>query len=220
MAAFVLYNYFRSSASFRVRIALNLKGLAFEYRAVHLLNNGGEQKKADYVHLNPSAQVPTLIHDGRAIGQSMAIVEYLDLIHPEPQLFPEAPYERALVLQFCEMINSGVQPLHNLSLLQDLEKFFAANEEKKTDWTKLVIGRSIPILESFLKPHAGDFCFGAKVSAADCFLVPHLANVDRWGLNLAEAPTLARIRASCEGLTAFRNAAPPAQPDFPKPPGG
>jgi maleylacetoacetate isomerase len=215
MSEFILYSYFRSSASYRVRIALNLKNIAYEYRAVHLLNNGGEQRSDEYRKLNPSEQVPTLIHKGRALGQSMAIVEYLDSVHPSPRLFSEDAFQKALVIQACEIVNSGVQPLHNLIVLQELGKRFSATDEQKNDWTAFWIQRSLLALENFLQPHAGDFCFGHAVTAADCFLMPHLANADRFKVSLAPYPTLKRVRANCDKLAAFQKAAPGVQPDTP-----
>lgn len=140
MKEFALYSYFRSSASYRVRIALGLKGIDYEYRAVHLLNNGGEQLKAEYALINPSHEVPTLIHkkDGQefAVGQSVAIVDYLDRVAPLPPLFPQDPAERAKVLQVCEIVNSGIQPLHNLRVLKLLSTKFGADENQKNDWTR------------------------------------------------------------------------------------
>lgn len=212
---FVLYSYFRSSASFRVRIAMNLKGLPYEYKAVHLLNEGGEQFKEDYRELNPSRQVPTLIHQGRAIGQSMAIIDYLDRVKPEPALFPADAFQRALVMQACEIVNSGVQPIHNLKVLQELERSFGADTEDKNEWASLWIEEGCHALEKFLAPRSGRFAFGDTVSAADCFIVPHLANVKRFNVNMAPFPTLARIGENCLALEAFRKAAPDVQPDTP-----
>lgn len=216
MSEFVLYSYFRSSASYRARIALHLKRIEFEYRAVHLLNNGGEQRSVEYQKLNPSQQVPTLVHNGRAIGQSMAILEYLDQVRPDvAQLFPDEAYERALVVQACEIVNSGIQPLHNLSVLQLLEKRFGADEAQKNEWTRHWLESGLEALETFLKPHADDYCFGNEVTAADCFLIPNLANADRFEVSLEKFRTLSRIRGNCEGLDGFRKASPKLQPDTP-----
>lgn len=216
MNEFVLYSYYRSSASYRVRIALNIKNIPFEYRAVHLLNQGGEQHSDDYRQLNPSREVPTLVHKGRALGQSMAIINYLDQIWPEPRLFPDDPYQRALVIQACEIINSGAQPLHNLRVLQELEKWFEADQKQKNDWAAYWIRYGLESLESLLKMHAGDFCFGHTLTAADCFLAPHIANADRFGVSLQSYPTIARIHKNHSMIDAFKNAAPDVQPDTPK----
>jgi maleylacetoacetate isomerase len=212
---FVLYSYFRSSASYRVRIALNLKRVSYEYRAVHLLNKGGEQHSEGYRKLNPSNQVPTLIHGDHIIGQSMAIIDYLDQIKPEPLLFPKGAFQRALVIQACEIINSGAQPLHNLRVLQELEKRFGATEAQKNEWTSFWIATSLTALENFLNKHAGNFCFGQRVTAADCFLIPHLANADRFQVPLDPFPTLTHIRANCSAISEFQKASPLVQPDTP-----
>lgn len=218
MSEFALYSYFRSSASYRVRIALNLKSIPYEYKAVHLLNQGGEQHQEAYRQLNPSHQVPTLVHQGRAIGQSMAIIEYLDQLKPMPRLFPADAYQRALVIQACEIINSGIQPLHNLNVLQELEKQFGANQTKKNEWSAHWLEHGLSTLEAFIAPHAGQYCFGNAVSAADCFIVPHFHSCSRYGVSLTPYPTLTRIAASCKDLAPFKQAAPEVQPDTPKTP--
>lgn len=215
MSQLTLYSYFRSSASHRVRIAFNLKELDYEYRAIHLLNDGGEQYSNEYRQLNPSREVPTLIHNGRAIGQSMAIIQYLEAIKPTPRLFPEDPYQRALVTQVCEIVNSGIQPVMNLRVLQKLETEFGANQDVKNAWAAHWIRYGLEALETFLKPHAGVCAFGDQPSAADCFLIPQFAGADRFNVSLEPYPTLAKIRTHCESLEAFRKAAPGAQPDTP-----
>ena len=214
MKEFTLYSYFRSSASYRVRIALNLKGIEFEYKAVHLLNDGGEQHKDEYRKLNPSREVPTLIHNGKVLAQSMAIIDYLDRVKPTPRLFPEDPYQRALVVQACEILNSGAQPVHNLRVLQELGKRFGADQEAKDAWAAHWITYGCEAMEAMVKPHAGTHCFGNTPSAADCFLVPHLANAKRFKVDLAAFPTLARISAIMSEA-AFKKAAPDVQPDTP-----
>lgn len=220
MKEFALYSYFRSSASYRVRIALGLKGIDYEYRAVHLLNDGGEQLKTDYATLNPSREVPTLVHrkEGREIlvGQSVAIVDYLDRVAPSPPLFPQDPAERAKVLQVCEVINSGIQPLHNLRVLKALTAKFSANDEQKNEWTRHWLTYGFETLEKLVAPTAKDFCFGQAPSAADCFMIPNLANADRFQVDLVPYPTLRRIRENCEKLPAFIQASPTKVPDAPK----
>lgn len=221
MKEFALYSYFRSSASYRVRIALGLKKIDYEYRPVHLLNDGGEQLKSDYAALNPSREVPTLVHrtGGREqmIGQSVAIIDYLDQIVPNPSLFSDQPDKRAQILQACEIVNSGVQPLHNLRVLKRLSEKFNATEEQKNEWTRHWISYGLEALEKFLTPHAREFSFGDRPTAADCFLIPNLANADRFQVDLSPYPTLLRIRMSCDQITAFVQASPANVPDSPAP---
>lgn len=211
---FVLYNYYRSSASYRVRIAMNLKGLPYDYRSVHLINNGGEQLKPEYKAMNPSGDVPTLVHNGRTIAQSVAIIDYVDRVAPEPPLFSPDPYKRSLILQACEIANSGVQPLHNLRVLKKLETDFSITEAQKNAWTVDWITYGLTAMEAFLKPHAKSFSFGDDVSAADCFVIPLLFGADRFKVPFTGYPTLSRIRATCEGLEPFKDAHPTKQPDF------
>lgn len=210
-----LYNYFRSSASYRVRIALHLKGLPFEYIPVHLVNNGGEQFKAEYKSLNPMGEVPTLIHNGQALAQSMAIIDYLDSLKLFPRMFPSEPYNRARVLQFCEIFNSGIQPFQNLNVHAYLEKQLGVSEEKKMQWTKHYISRGLAAAEAFVEKTAGTFCFGGEVSAAECFLIPQLFASRRFQVPVEEYPTLLRIEAACLKIDAFKKAHPQAQIDAP-----
>lgn len=211
----ILYNYYRSSASYRVRIALNLKGFAFEYRPVHLLKDGGEQRKNDYAALNPSREVPTLVHDGRTIAQSMAIIDYLDHVKAEPALFPKDAYLRALTVQACEIVNSGTQPLGNLKVLNELGSRFGATGEAKTAWIHHWVTEGLTALESHVAKHAGRFCIGDQVTAADCFLIPQLFAAERFKVPVTDYKTLLRIRSECESLPAFQKAAPGVQPDTP-----
>lgn len=212
----VLYNYFRSSASYRVRIALELKGLKYEYRPVHLVSNGGEQFKPEYAALNPSREVPTLVYKGNVIGQSLAIIDYLDSVQPTPRLFPTDPYQRALVMQYCEIINSGAQPPGNLRCQKFLTEVFSASETQKEVWTKHWIQLGLETLERFAKPRAGKYSFGDEVSAAECILMPHMFNATRFKVSTEAYPTLNRIAANCEKLDAFKKAEPSVQPDSPK----
>lgn len=216
MAELILYSYFRSSASHRVRIALNIKGLAYEYRAVHLIDNGGEQNSDEYRRLNPSQQVPTLVHQGRALGQSMAIIDFLESIEPEPRLFPKDPFARAQVVQACEIINSGIQPLGNLSVVNELEKRASFDQTKKNDWIQHWIHKGMKAFENFVKPYSSQFCFGDEPGAADCFLVPQVFGAIRFGADLSRFPHLVKIHEACMALDAFKAAAPDCQPDTPK----
>lgn len=213
---FILYNYFRSSASYRVRIALELKGIAYEYRPVHLIHGGGEQYKAEYARLNPSREVPTLVHQGRAIAQSLAIIDYLDNVVPEPRLFPPDAYHRALVTQACEIINSGAQPPGNLRVQKQLVEKFGATEAQKDEWTKYWINYGLETMETFLKPHAGRYSFGNEITAADLCVVPMMFTAERFKVSTEASPALRKIAENCAKLEAFKKAAPSAQPDFPK----
>lgn len=215
MNTFVLYNYFRSSASYRVRIALNLKQIKYEYKAVHLVNNGGEQHAAEYVALNPSHVVPTLVHNGKAIGQSVAIIEYIDKLEAYKPLYPAEPYKLALVRQAIEIVNSGIQPHMNLATLGELTKMFGANEEQKHEWIGTLVHHGLAALERHLKPQAGKFCFGDEVTAADCFLIPQIFSAERFKVSIDQYPTLKRINTNCLALEEFAKAHPNKQPDTP-----
>ncbi len=210
----VLYSYYRSSASFRARIALNLKGLAYEYRAIHLLK--GAQMTDEYAKLNPAKQVPTLIHEGQAIGQTMAIIDYLDHVQPTPRLFPDEPLKRALITQACEIINSGVQPLANTSTTVYLKDVLKLDEATRANWVRHWLTNGHRMLETFLANHAGDFAFGSTVSAADCFVLPHLVSAERFGAPYDDYPILKRLRATYAAGDAFKRAMPDQQPDFEK----
>jgi maleylacetoacetate isomerase len=211
-----LYSYFRSSASYRVRIALNLKGLPYEILPVHLIEGGGQQHAESYRRLNPSREVPTLVHGDFILGQSMAIIDYLDSVQFSPRLIPVDPQQRAITLQACEIVNSGAQPVHNLRVLQKLEKDFQATQDQRDAWSASWIRYGCETLESFLADKAGRFAMGDHPTAADCFVIPHLANADRFKVSLEAFPTLRRIRVCCLDLPAFQNAAPEKQPDFPR----
>jgi maleylacetoacetate isomerase len=216
MGSFILYSYFRSSASYRVRIALNLKNIPYEYRAVHLLHGGGEQHSEAYRRINPSREVPTLVHGENVIGQSVAIIDYLDRVVPAPPLFPKDPFQRALVMQACEIANSGAQPLHNLRVLNLLGERFGADLDQKNEWAKHWVTYGLESLETMLSVTSGKFSFGDQPSAADCFVMPHIAGADRYEIPLTPYPALAKIRANCDALEAFAKAAPFVQPDAPK----
>jgi len=214
MSEFVLYSYYRSSASFRARIALNLKGIQFEYRAIHLLK--GAQLQDDYARLNPSKQVPTLIHQGQAIGQSMAIIDYLDSVQPTPRLFPSEPLRRALVTQACEIINSGVQPFGNTATIAYMRDVLKLDDATRAAWVKHWLTNGHQALEKFLAPHARDFAMGTEVTAADCFVLPHLFSAERFGAPYDDFPTLKRLKQTYMNGDAFKKAMPDQQPDFEK----
>lgn len=215
MSDFVLYNYFRSSTSYRVRIALHHKGLSFEYIPVHLLSNGGEQHKAQYRSLNPIGEVPTLVHKGQAIAQSMCIIEYLDEVVPQKNLFPKDPFKKSKVRQVCENINCSIHPLQNLKTLQFLEKEFGFDQDKKNKWTHEWIDRGLIATEKILQDSAGRFAFGDDMTAADLFIVPQLFSADRFGVNIRNYSLLYRLFEECNKQDAFFKAHPYRQMDTP-----
>ncbi|MDJ0834894.1 MAG: maleylacetoacetate isomerase [Acidobacteriota bacterium] len=213
MADFVLYSYWRSSCSYRVRIALELKEQAYEYRGVHLVRDGGEQHRSDYRQLNPMGQVPYLIHKNVGLAQSMAAIEYLDAVHPQPRLIPTDPVDGARVRQLCEMINTGIQPLQNLGVLQYLGRHHDLDGEGKAGWSRHWMELGFSAFERELETHAGKFCFGDTPTAADCFLIPQVYNARRFKLDLGAFPHITRITETCEAMPAFKRAEPSVQPD-------
>jgi maleylacetoacetate isomerase len=211
----VLYGYFRSSAAFRVRIALNLKGLAPEQKFVHLLRSGGEQHDDYYKAVNPQELVPTLVHDGEAIGQSLAIIEYLDEIWPEPPLLPREPRARARVRQLACIIACDIHPLNNLRMLLYLRDRLSIGEEARAEWQRHWIGLGFSTLEILLaqSSQTGRFSHGDTPTLADICLIPQMANARRVNLDLSPYPTLIRIEDHALAHPAFEAALPKNQPD-------
>lgn len=210
-----LYTFFRSSAAFRVRIALNLKGLKHELRPVHLLKNGGEQHGESYKHLNPQQLVPTLVSDGRPITQSLAIVEYLNEIAPEPPLLPKEAVARARVRQLALAVACDIHPLPNLRVVQYLKQRLGADEGAVLAWQRHWMAEGFAALEAQLSGDAatGAFCHGNDPTLADICLVPQLFNGRRWKLDMTPYPTLLRIEETAYKLAAFAAARPENQPD-------
>lgn len=215
-AELVLYSYWRSSAAFRVRIALNLKGLPYQTRAVHLVRDGGEQHAPAYTALNPQELVPTLVDGDRIITQSMAIAEYLDETHPQPPLLPSDAPGRARMRTLAQLVACDIHPLGNLRVLQQLGTQFGADDEQKGVWMRHWIASGFQALETMLADsHTGRFCHGDTPGLADLCLVPQLYNARRWKMPLDAYPTIVRIDAACMELDAFKAAAPEQQPDAP-----
>lgn len=212
-----LYGYWRSSAVYRVRIALNLKGLAYETHPVHLLRDGGEQHGAAYRALNPQQLLPCLTDGDRVLTQSMAIMEYLEEMHPEPPLLPVDARSRARVRALALAMACDIHPLGNLRVLQYLEGSFGADDEAKLAWSRHWIGEGFDAIEAMLAESAatGRYCHGDTPGMADACLVPQAYNALRWKLPLERWPTIARIHAACNALEAFRQALPERQPDAP-----
>lgn len=210
-----LYNYFRSSASYRVRIALQLKGLSYEYLSIHLTRNGGEQYTEAYRAVNPQQLVPTLQHDGHALTQSLAIMEYLDELHPQPPLLPATPPERARVRALALIVACEVHPLNNPRVLNYLTGNLGVPDEAKTTWYRHWVTLGLQAFEAQLTSsrYTGKFCHGDSPTLADCTVIPQLFNARRFGCDLSSFPTLLRIEQNCNELLAFQRAAPGQQPD-------
>lgn len=212
---FSLYTYFRSSAAFRVRIALNLKGIEPDYRFVHLLKDGGQQHAPDYTKLNPQELLPTLLHDGHTIAQSLAIIEYLDEIKPEPPLLPKEPLARARVRQIAYAVACDIHPVNNLRVLKYLRKELARSGDEVLAWTQHWISLGFDALEKLLvsSPETGRFCYGDAPTLADICLIPQMANARRANMDVSAWPTLHRIEQAALALPAFDRALPAHQPD-------
>lgn len=210
-----LYSYFRSSAAYRVRIALNLKGLTAELIPIHLLKDGGQQHKQDYRDINPTGLVPTLVDDDFTLGQSMAIIEYLDETHPEPALLPSDAKERARVRALAQLIACDIHPLNNLRVLRYLKHTLNINDAGRDQWYRHWVQLGLEGLEAMLvdSPHTGRFCHGDQPGYADLVLVPQVANARRFDCDLSAMPNVVRIDAECSHLDAFIKAAPENQPD-------
>lgn len=207
-----LFGYWRSSAAYRVRIALNLKGLVYESVAVSLVADGGQQHAAAYAALNPQELVPTLVlEDGTALTQSLAIIDYLEALVPAPALLPADAVARARVLAVAHAVAMDIHPLNNLRVMSVLAATYDADAAGKTAWMQHWMQRGFAAVETMVQ--ANPFAFGASPGLADLCIVPQVYNARRWGLDMAPYPKLAAIEAACLALPAFARAAPDAQPD-------
>jgi maleylacetoacetate isomerase len=211
----VLYTYFRSSASYRVRIALELKGLAYKPVPVHLVRGGGEQHSAAFAALNPAELVPVLVDGELTLTQSLPIIEYLEERHPAPALLPLDAPGRARVRAIAQMIACEIHPLNNLRVLQRLEATLGADQKAKSEWYAHWVALGFTAVESMLSQSAatGLYCHGDMPTLADCCLVPQIYNAERFGISLTPYPILARIGQACMRLETFQRAAPEAQCD-------
>ena len=210
-----LFGYWRSSATWRVRLALELKGLDYSIQPIHLLEDGGQQFSTDYRAISPESLVPSLRHDDFALSQSLAICEYLEAVWPQPALLPASPREAARVRSFCDLIACDIHPLNNLRVLKYLGTDLGLNEDRRLQWYRHWIARCFPALESRLADCETDFAFGDQPGLAECFLVPQLYNARRFDCPLQDYPRLLEIEARCADRAAFVAAHPDQQPDRP-----
>ena len=210
-----LYTYFRSSAAYRVRIALNLKGLKVDFRYVHLVKDGGQQRQPEYLAVNPQGLVPALKDKGHVLTQSLAILEYLEEIHPEPPLLPKDALSRARVRSLAQVVACDIHPVNNQRILKYLETELGADEAARTHWYRHWIIMGFDALEKLLhgNPATGKCCHGDQPTLADICLVPQVFNAKRFSLDLAPYPTISRINDYCLKLKAFAEAAPEKQLD-------
>lgn len=208
-----LYSYFRSSAAYRVRIALNLKQLNAEMIPVHLLNNGGEQHSEAYRAVNPSELVPALVDDDFTLTQSLSILEYLDEKFPTHNILPQDLQQRALARAFSLSIACDIHPLNNLRVLQHLTGELGLSNEQKNAWYTHWVKVGFDALEAQLVHSNGRFCFGDDPTIADCCLIPQVYNALRFNIDLSAYPKIQSIYAYCNALDAFQKAAPEAQPN-------
>lgn len=209
-----LYSYYRSSAAYRVRIALNLKQLPYETVGVHLLKNGGEQKQPEYSAKNPQKLVPALEDNGQVLTQSLAMIDYLEEIYPTYALLPADAVGRARVRAMAQLIACDIHPLNNLRVLQYLQNQLGVADEAKTEWYCHWVKEGFAALETLLKSEqTGRFCHGDTPTLADCCLIPQVYNARRFQVDLSPYPTISRIVTECEALPAFQAAAPENQPD-------
>ena len=205
-----LHGYFRSSASYQVRIALNLKGLSAEHLAHHLRK--GEQCAPAYLAINPQGLVPTLENEDAVLTQSLAIIEWLDETHPAPPLLPKDPLRRAKVRAFALVVACDTHPVQNLKVLARLRQL-GLPEAQVTEWAAWANREGLTACEKLIAGEAGPFCFGAEPTIADLCLVPQLANARRFGVDLAAFPRLLKAEAAASKVKAFADAAPDRQPD-------
>ncbi|MGA9341299.1 MAG: maleylacetoacetate isomerase [Rhodanobacteraceae bacterium] len=215
-----LYSYWRSSAAYRVRIALNLKGLAYDLVPVHLVQNAGEQHDASYHRLNPQELVPVLLDGRRVIHQSLAIIEYLDeATQGAAALLPTNPRARARARSLALLVACDIHPLGNLRVLQFLEREFQLPRDERERWSRHWITEGLRAFEELVADHpsTGTYCEGDAPTLADICLVPQVYNAQRYGVDLTPYPTIERICERCRALPAFDAARPERQPDAPEP---
>ena len=207
----VLYGYFRSSAAYRVRIALNVKGLEVEHRFVHLRK--GEQRDAEFRRLNPAGLVPFWSDHGFGLSQSLAIIEYLEELHPDPPLLPGSAKDRGIIREMALTICADIHPLGNLRVLDKLTTDHGADEATRAAWCRTWIESGFEAIERRLVTSPGKLCYGDAPTLADVCLVPQMFNARRFGVDLTRFPLMARTDAALAGIEAFQKAQPSRQPD-------
>ncbi|TWW72147.1 maleylacetoacetate isomerase isoform X4 [Takifugu flavidus] len=205
----VLHGYFRSSCSWRVRIAFALKGVEFDQVPVNLIKDGGLQLTEQYKTLNPMQQVPAVEIDGITLSQSLAVIQYIDETRPGPRLLPADPKKRAQVRMISDLIASGIQPLQNLYVIQKMGA-------EKMQWAQHFIDRGFRALEPILKETSGTYCVDDEISMADICLVPQVYNAERFKVDLEKYPTIKRLNQTLREIEAFRVSHPSCQPDTPE----
>ncbi len=210
----ILYSYWRSSSSYRVRIALGLKGVEYELAPVHLVRNGGEQNQPAYREINPLGLVPALKHHGRVVVQSLAICEYLEEVFPSSPLLPADKAGRARVRSIAHSIASEIQPMNNLGVMQYLKNEMGQTEESVREWYSYWVKRGFSAIEAWLESQdTGRFCHADAPGLADCFLIPQVYNAERFDCDLEPYPHIMKITSLCRELPEFIAAAPENQPD-------
>lgn len=214
-ATLKLYTYYRSSAAFRARIALNYKGVKYETVSRHLLKDGGQHRQPDYLAANPQGLIPALEVDGVVFGQSLAILEYLEEKYPHPPLLPKDPLARAQVRAMTLGIACDVHPLQNLRVTDYLAKELGHNDADVARWRVHWISLALGVMETLVKRHSTDglHCFGNSVTFADVCLLPQMVSAKRFGCDISQFPALMKVMANLEKLPAFANARPEVQPD-------
>lgn len=208
MAQPELYSYFRSSSSWRVRTALAIKGIKYEYKAIHLVK--GEQLADNYKEINPQCLIPTLLIDNHKLTQSMSIIEYLEETRPSPPLLPKDPLKRSQARTLALIIGADIQPVQNLRVLKSV------GDDRKMEWGKNVIENGFEALEKTLQATAGKYCIGNEVTLPDLFLVPQVYNANRFKVDMARFPIISRVEQELAKLDAFKTSHPSNQPDCPE----